>query len=296
MTGQTALGTALGGHNEVPDDWMSATQVRPFLFGDPAVVWLRFHGEQHGLLPDQSPYDFLSFIGEKGRQFESKWLSEMAPGAVRVCGNPWEARSAEKAIETFELMQSGTPVIAQPALWWAPEQIYGVPDILIHTSWLVEHLPAVGNLVDPEISAAGHYIVFDLKFTTQLEKAKKAKDLEGYSAQVRLYSYMLGQLQGLMPADAYLVTRDRISDPLPVPVHQAIGGPLDEDLAAIRDWYLDIKLNGAAYTPWEHEVVASNLKHDDERWKTGKRVIAEEKTPGRDRLCPARSGRLGGLS
>jgi len=206
----------------------------------------------------------------------------MAPDAVRVCQQPWEARSAAKVTETFELLQQGVPVIAQPALWWAPEQIYGVPDVLIYTSWLASHLPSIGDSENQEERDPGHYVAFDLKFTTGLEKAKKADDLEIYSAQVRIYSYMLGQLQGLMPTEAYLVTRDRLSDPLAVPIRSSVGGPLDEDLAATRDWYLDIKLNGQDLTPWEHESVSSNLRHDDERWKTAKRTIAEEKTPGRD--------------
>ena len=49
----------------------------------------------------------------------------------------------------------------------------------------------------------------DLKFTTRLEESQKAKDLESYAAQLRLYTYMLGQLQGYLPRQAYLIARDR---------------------------------------------------------------------------------------
>ena len=56
--------------------------------------------------------------------------------------------------------------------------------------------------------------MLDLKFTTKLEENKKAKDLANYAAQVRLYTFMLGQLHGFMPRQAYLFTCDRVADPL----------------------------------------------------------------------------------
>lgn len=72
MSDHTLFETATAGHQKVPPDWMSATQVRPFIFDDPVVVWLQYHGKQHGFEPDTSPYEFLDFIGKKGREFEDK--------------------------------------------------------------------------------------------------------------------------------------------------------------------------------------------------------------------------------
>ena len=42
---------------------------------------------------------------------------------------------------------------------------------------------------------------------------------------------MLGQMQGQMPRFAYLATRDRIHDPLPVAVNHKLDEPLDPALA-----------------------------------------------------------------
>jgi hypothetical protein len=211
MPDQTSLEIAIGGHPQVPADWMPASQVCPIIFEDPALVWLEVHGAEYGFQPDTSPNEFGDFIAEKANQFEGKWLAEMAPGAVRVCSEPQEGRDARKVEQTFELMRLGVPVIAQPALWWAPERIYGVPDLLAHTSWLRERFP---NLMDGAETRAsglhlgeggqdGHYVVFDLKFTTKLDERRKAKDLENYAAQVRIYSYMLG------PRSAISMSRSR---------------------------------------------------------------------------------------
>jgi uncharacterized protein len=281
---------AMGGHTQVPPDWMPAAQVRPFIFEDPAVVWLEYHGAQHGFQPDTSAYEFADFIGEKARQFEEKWVHEMASEAVHVCAEPREVRLARTVEKTFELMQQGRHVIAQPALWWAPERIYGVPDLLIHTSWLRERFPGLIGEAESQVPATGlgeggrngHYVVFDCKFTTKLDQSRKAQDLENYAAQVRIYSYMLGQLQGLMPGRAFLVARDRIRDPLPVDISSRFGGPLDDDLAAMRDQFIEIKVNGARYLPWQDEIVAANMGGGDDRWRSAKGVIAREKTPGGD--------------
>ena len=290
MSSQTSFDIAIAGHQNVPPDWMPATQVRPFIFEDPAIVWLEHHGGQHGFQPDTSPYEFLDFIGEKGRQFEEKWIKELAIDSNRVCAHAYDVRSADKVRETFHLMQRVTPVIVQPALWWAPERIYGVPDLLVHTSWLKDKFPNLLAEAQQQAVAAnlgnaaklGHYVVFDIKFTTKLDETQKVKDLKNYAAQVRIYSYILGHFQGFMPQTAYLVARDRLFDPLPVAITSTINQPLEGDMAAIRDQFVEIKLNGANYAPWHDDIVSSNTSHPDDRWQTAKGMIAREKVPGGD--------------
>ena len=300
MPEEIALRTALGGHGQVPPDWMPASQVQPFISNDPAIVWLEYHGAQDGFEPDSTPYAFGDFIAEKGREFEQAWLREVAPGAPRVCADARDIRTPRKVHETWALMQQGAPLIAQPALWWAPERVYGAPDLLVHTSWIRQRFPDL--LDDAEAQARrgrldGHYVVFDQKFTTKLDDRRKTRDLEVYAAQVRIYTYMLGQLQGTMPKQAFLVARDRLFDPLPVDIGCKLGGPLDEDLAAMRDQFVEIKVNGDQYAPWQDEIVASNPDEASERWHTAKRIIAVEKTPGGDssllyRIGPAAKAAL----
>ena len=70
-------------------------------------------------------------------------LQEMAPGAVQVCSSSIEVRDPEKVRQTYELIRRGAPVIAQPALWWAPERVYGVPDLLVHSAWLHDKFPTL---------------------------------------------------------------------------------------------------------------------------------------------------------
>ena len=136
MTLAEVFEVASGKLPEVANDWMSAAQGRSIMFDDPALIWLEYHGQAYGFQPDESPYDFLKFIGEKGREFQDTYASQvLTPGAM-VCKEAFEVRRVEKLKETVDLMERGVPVIYQPALWWAPERIYGVPDFLVLTSWL----------------------------------------------------------------------------------------------------------------------------------------------------------------
>ncbi len=290
MNRNNILATATAGHQEIPPDWIAPTHLSPLIYKDPGHVWLEYHGAAHGFQPDEFSFDFVEFIGEKARQFEDKWLQEMAPGAVQVCSSSIEVRDPEKVRQTYELIRRGAPVIAQPALWWAPEQVYGVPDLLVHSAWLHDKFPTLlteeearmpAPHLDPSVDQ-GHYRVIDLKFTTKLDGRAKSTDLQNYAVQMRLYTYMLGHLQGYMPKQAYLVTRDRVADPLPVAITSPLDQSLDEDLAALRELFLEIKLNGAKYRPWVDEIVALNTSHSDERWSTAKETISRDLVPGGD--------------
>ena len=265
--------------DSVPPDWLPAGQVRPLIFGDPALLWLEYHGAQFGFQPETSPYDFLDFVAEKSRHFALKWRQEFAPSAPIVCREAQDVTARSKVEETCRLMAQSVPCIAQPALWWAPERIYGAPDFVVRNSWLRQCFP---SLPEAAAEAPDHYVVVDLQFTTKIEDSSKAKDRQSYAAQVRLYSYMLGCLQGVMPTSAFLVTRDRIDNPFPVAVTSTIGRPLDPDLASLRDQFVEIKVNGARYLPWRDPIVAADVDSADERWHTAKQVIAYDKTPGRD--------------
>ena len=65
------LTAATAGFREAPNDWMPASQVGPFIFDDPGLVWLEYHGEDHGFHPDDSPYEFIDFITSKGSNYLS---------------------------------------------------------------------------------------------------------------------------------------------------------------------------------------------------------------------------------
>ena len=209
-----------GGHTKVPDDWMPATGLRALIQQDPALLWLKFHGNAHNFQQDPEEYSFLNWIGQKGRDFEDAWVKNIAPDAVQALAEDKDVGRVDGLKRTLDLMARRVPVITKAALWNAEERIYGSADVICLSSWFSKTFPHL----KPENDEPDAYCVIDCKFSTGLDASGKKIDLAMNTAQVRLYSFMLGQMQGHMPRYAYLATRDRIHDPLPVAVNHKLDG------------------------------------------------------------------------
>jgi hypothetical protein len=251
------LEEASGGHNSVQADWMPATGLRALIQEDPVLLWLKFYGEANGFEQDPEEYSFLNWIGQKGRDFEAAFVKNVAPEAVQALAEDKDVGRVDGLKRTLDLMARRVPVITKAALWWGPEKIYGSADIICLTSFLLKT-----------------YCVIDCKYSAGLDGSGKKTDLAMNMAQVRLYSFMLGQMQGQMPRYAYLATRDRIHDPLPVAVDHRLNGPLDQALTEMRDLYTHIKLHGDQYLPGRDSIVAPNVGNKkDEPWHLAKKEI-----------------------
>lgn len=280
---------ASGSFNQTQHLWMPASQTRPFFLKDPCLWWLDLWGKKFGFKKEEmSEYDFLKFIFDKGHKFEEKWKQEVAPRSPQVCNYPWDVKNRSFLEQTFQLMNDREPIIFQPALWWAPEKIHGVPDVLILSTEVEKIFP--GLLLDDykqqsapnlKFDGPGYYLPFDLKFTSKLNT--KPSDLGMYSSQIRLYAYMVGQLQGFIPPFGYLITRDELFSTVVIPTRSTIDNELDQDLIEIRDLYLEIKENGDQYRPWTHEIVYYNMKNTkDTPWHNAKKEIAHNRYDGGD--------------
>ncbi|MFZ0700865.1 MAG: hypothetical protein WAM80_03355, partial [Candidatus Acidiferrales bacterium] len=248
------------------------------------MLWLEWYGDKHGFTPSESEYSFDNFLFRKGKELEMAWLHVYAEQCVRVCRHDGDAHSGTNLKTTLELIEAGTPVIIHPALWWAPEKIYGVPDLIVLSTWLERTFP--GSLPPSEVDTGsrgkrnGHYIALDIKIKTEIDHARSKEDLEIATAQLGLYSYMLGHLQAHMPLSTFVVCRDRVRLPLRIEIKSRLNAVLDAHLSTIRDQWRDIRTNGNKYVPWKDDAVAVNLSADNERWDSAKKKIAKDSVPG----------------
>ena len=266
-----------GGFKTVPENFMPATGARALLLEDPFLLWCQFHGRDHGFEKDAGEFSLSDFIMSAGRDFEAAWIRNVCGDDVTYClTDDRDVRRAQGVLKTLELMHKKTPVIAHAALWNARARVYGSADLLVLTSWLYGKFPHL----KPKKPEQDHYVVIDLKFTRNLHKPSKSKPLAAYGAQTRIYSYAVGHMQGFMPRRAFLISRDRHDDPIPVEVTSKIGKPLDKDLADLRDEYLAIKQKN--WLPWKNAEVAPNFSNaQDAPWSGAKQRVAEEFMPGR---------------
>ncbi len=219
------------GQTVIPDtkedwlEWVSATDTRNFLIEDPLLDWLKLYGEDNGFQPDadlpryDSRTDFTQFIFKKGNDFEAAVVEHLKTltTIITIGSGHGEARSLEKAEETFAAMEQGVPVIYQGILRDADTQTYGLPDLLVRSDELARLFPdALQNdqINQPASDLRGakwHYRVLDIKFTTlhllaggELGNSNSAP---AYKAQLYIYNRALGRLQGYTPPVAYLLGR-----------------------------------------------------------------------------------------
>ena len=277
------IASATEGRTQIGEDWMSGSAPRNLILGQPVLTWLKYWGDQHGFKPDPEENSFFQFVTEQGNFFEAHWTKHICcDDAVRVMDDDKDVQFVGSFLKTIAEMMKHTPVILHGALWWAPERIHGATDVLCLESWLYAKFPKLKPAdFNPSNDA---YCVVDVKFTSDLESKKKQSDLEIYSAQVRLYSYMVGQIQGRMPNRAFLATRDSLDCPIAVDVCHRLDEPLDPYLADLRERFLHIKLHGDRLLPWRDSEVAVGDFADDkhqEPYAKAIREIGDSKMGGR---------------
>ena len=64
MSHDHRLQMALGSRRQVTADWMPATAVGPLVQQDPALLWLEYHGADHGLVRSRPDHDLAGFLAE----------------------------------------------------------------------------------------------------------------------------------------------------------------------------------------------------------------------------------------
>jgi hypothetical protein len=123
-------------------DWVSASRTRNWVLDDPLLDWLRLYGSARGFQRDDElpgydeRCDFTRFVIRQGRRFEEVVVAHLADRTRVVTIAP---RGVEdivdlaKAVETFEAMREGVPVIHQGVLRDPEHRVYGAPDLLVRT-------------------------------------------------------------------------------------------------------------------------------------------------------------------
>ena len=206
--------------------WVSAGRTRNWMLDDPLIDWLQRYGKICDYIPKKEwadydkNLDFLEFIFERGREFETGMLRLFRQwyDVTTIAQDYWEIRKLDKAKATFAAMQQGVPIIYQAVLWDAQNLNYGSPDFLIrsdvlHTLFAESFSENEAEVSTPDLGADGwHYRVVDTKFTTLHLNASGSEvgnsgSGPAYKAQLYIYNRMLGRLQGFEPPASFLLGR-----------------------------------------------------------------------------------------
>lgn len=225
----------------IDSSWISATSTYNYMMKDPLLDWLKHH---HSSLvhkhrkyreivtkcidDSKSSYNFTSYIMDQGISFEKKVMKLITKkfGSERIAEIHGESdpRNPDKVQETLEAMKRGVPIIHSGVLHNVENKTFGIPDILIRSDWvkfLVKDCPLTANeakksapkLVDNDGNIPKwHYRVVDIKFTGLLLRADathllNSASFPAYKAQLLIYNWALGYLQGYTPDQVYILGR-----------------------------------------------------------------------------------------
>ena len=282
-------------------DWVPVTATRNYVLKNPLLDWLNIYGEANGYIKDviHPDVDFVRFIRNRGIEFENAVVAHLIDAvsgeAVTIIDERGfhTARDLDKAIETYEAMQKGTPLIVQGVLRNPENRTYGMPDLLVRSDVLARLFKGCMEPLEdlspaPAFGMNCHYIAVDIKYTTLRLLAKNNLSNSGsfpaYKVQLHLYNMALARLQKYLPPKAYILGTswkqtvgkqtkgsDDCMDRLGfVPCDEVVSKKSLSELANEScDWIRKLRSQGSSWNPTPVPTVAElrpNKKQDKGRW------------------------------
>ncbi len=149
---------------------------------NPFITWCDAFAPPEEREPESK---YLHLLFERGIQHEKNVRATMFPDAVQI-----PLLSFEKGFEqVLEECRKGVSALTGAPIFYLPEDIYGVTDILERSN---DHGSIFGNF---------HYVV---------KEVKSAKHIKNeYIMQAAFYNYVLGKVQDYTPSKFYLINREQ---------------------------------------------------------------------------------------
>ena len=313
----------------VDGSWISATSTYNYMMKDPLLDWLKRHGGalthrtsfsgKHrdivNMNAKSEDYNFTSYIMGQGTIFEKKVMKLITKkfGSDRVAEIRGEEdpRNPDKVKETLDAMKRGVPIIHSGVVQNPENRTFGVPDLIIRSDWIkyiVRDCPICPReAAEPAVKLGSeqkgrkwHYRVVDIKFTGLLLRADathllNSASFPAYKAQLLVYNWALGYMQGYTPDQAYILGRrwkytakaethfcDSCFDKLAVIDYRGQDKEYVEQTNNALSWIREVHSEGAAqwnimdYPLHRWELYPNMCNHHDYPWRTVKEHIASQ--------------------
>jgi uncharacterized protein len=182
---------------------------------------------------------YMHLLFERGIQHEKNVRSSMFPEAVQIPILSFETGFRQ----VLESCQRGVDVLTSAPVFFLPEDVYGILDVLQRSD---SHASVFGN---------HHYVVKEIK------SAKHIK--HEYIMQAAFYTYVLGKIQGYTPPKFYLINREQKEFEYD---YEKYENELRQALADIREILNGKKVSPTAKAcrwPWESFCNKQAIAQDD---------------------------------
>lgn len=203
-------------------EWVSASKVRNYLMKDPLLDWLNLYGDKYRDSNDDKNKmgkedGFLSFILNKGNQFEKQVVEELRKKhgkKFKEISKSYQARDRTKYEDTIKAMKEGVPIIYQGILHNEKNQTYGAPDLIVRTDYL-HHFGT--HYIDENKEKGKSIISYDyrivdikcstLNLTADGYHLLNCNSAYAFKGQLYIYTKALENILGYMPSCAYILGR-----------------------------------------------------------------------------------------
>lgn len=221
------------------EPWVSPSNLKNYFLNDPILDWFRvMQFNDKKAINDQSQISnseiYKSNISNNnnnlasssnnnllftlGNEFEVKVFQSLQSRFPNECVqiSPSAKNITIESINlTIEHLKKGTPIIYQAPLSDSDAKLRGCADLIIRSDWLPKIYKNHNFSLDDikhgsQISSNFHYKIIDIKWTT-LKLKSDGKHLlsqnliPAYQAQLGIYNFLLGKIQGFYPSTAYIM-------------------------------------------------------------------------------------------
>ena len=159
---------------------LTATTVATYITSPFAIHCNRFVSEDE----KDNITEYQKLLSQRGKEHETQTVDSKYPNMATI---PFD--NLEDGFRlTIESMVSGTDALHGMPIYYLPEGLYGIPDILEKSN------------TNSSIFGKYHYTIKEIKL------AKNIRDDQ--IIQGAFYNYLLGQIQGIIPKTFVMINRD----------------------------------------------------------------------------------------
>ena len=307
--------------------YVSATGTKNYLMKDPLLDWLDLYYDKHDSIKKElynnssskkrkinnnininniSSPNSNQILFDKGNLFEAKifeYLNHNYKNQIEIVNITGQfGCNINNYDKTVEHMKNGVPIILQGVLINKENKTRGTADIIIRSDYINRLVKRQVLTPEEEIFKADnlngnyHYRVIDIKWTDMTLCAngftiRNEGRFPCYKAQLAIYNYIVGKIQGFIPNQTYIMSKSwkidskknysegySCFDLLGVIDYSNFDAKyIDMTCDALR-WARDVRLNGSNWNPLkpEREEMYPNMSnYNDAPWTEVKKKIAD---------------------
>ena len=269
---------------------ISATSFKNFLLKDPVIDYLKFTSANISTSTSKSTSTnvntFTNFLFEEGIKFENIVIEKIKENHknnfIQICDNT-NYHDLNNFKKTVDIINKNIPIIYQGMLINEENSTYGIPDLLILSTYINNIFPNTIEENEFFINDKPYYFVIEIKNSTiKLDSKKKyvlnSGNLVVYKGQLYIYNQALNNILKINNTKTFILGKQ--SQTKLCLVDFDIDNNYDKLISEGIKWFNQLETNGKKWKLFpkpSHPNLYPNMKNTkDNEWRTIKNDLAEK--------------------